>query len=117
MDELNADPDLRLRWYVGDTPERRTVKGMVSHQGYHGCELCLARGEYKNGLWWPSTTAGAPLRTNLFMRTMARYCLEKCLELNWNKFLSCSRIHYTPQTVTKEERKGVTGSSPLARLP
>ncbi len=68
VDQIRADSDLRLRWYVGDTPERRTIKGMISIHGYFSCEMCLHKGIHDGGMCWPPQTMGGTKRTNYFMR-------------------------------------------------
>ncbi len=74
IDQIWADPDLKLRWYIGDTPERHTIKGLKATASYHSCKMCLAKGEHAGCVWWPAArTMDAPERTGAFMRVTARY--------------------------------------------
>ncbi len=73
IDEIREDPELKLRWYIADTPERHVIKGLIAATGYHSCEMCLAPGEWFNGIWWPcALTSKQSERTNAFMRETAR---------------------------------------------
>ena len=45
LDEIKADPDLKIRRIICDTPERHRLKNLVSaSNGYFSYEICIARG-------------------------------------------------------------------------
>ena len=72
VDQIWADPELKLRWYIRDTPERHDIKGL-KRSGYHTCEMCLARGEWCSGVWWPcARIIDCRERTDGSMRETAR---------------------------------------------
>ena len=62
IDDITADPDLKLRRVIADTLERHTLKGMVSHAGKHSCESCVATAKTVPSVHWPLSTMTGRLR-------------------------------------------------------
>ena len=78
MEEFAEDPELKLRFFIGDTPERHYVRGLVSHSGKNSCEVCV--GVAQTGpIHWPySTSHGKRERTPEEMEHAAKYVLLIC---------------------------------------
>ena len=54
---------VKIHSIVCDAPARALLKNTKGHSGYHGCERCTQKGEYRRKVVFPQTDA--PLRTNV----------------------------------------------------
>ncbi len=82
--------------FLGDAPIRSFYKCMKGHAGYYSCEVCEARGTCVNKkVCYPSSTMGEPLQT------MAK----------WTEAVE------EQETMGVDNVSGITGKSPLLRLP
>ena len=53
IEQISADPELRLRHVIADMPERHFLRGLVSHQGKKSCEICIAEAVANPSVNWP----------------------------------------------------------------
>ena len=73
VDEIMADPDMKIRFVVGDMPARHTMKGVVSHTGKRGCEVCIGEARTEPIRWPYQTSMEKPFRTKRGMERVLRY--------------------------------------------
>ena len=66
---------MKLRFVIGDMPARHTMKGLVSHTGRYGCEVCHAEARTHPIRWPYQSTMGASLRTRETIEEALRYNL------------------------------------------
>ena len=76
IDEILADPDMRVRFIIGDTPARHTMKGMVGHTGMYGCEWCQGCSRTDPIRWPYQTSRGQPRRTRANVEEALRLSLR-----------------------------------------
>lgn len=87
LDAIAADPELRLRHVIADTPARLSLKGMMGLAGRWSCETCTAEAS-TNPMRWPfSSTTNSPLRTDEEMKEASMYVFLPLVEL-WNPRLN-----------------------------
>ena len=72
VDQVLADPDLQVKFFIADTPARRFLRGMVSHNGKYSCETCLAAAKTKPINWPYHSSWGATERTVAMMLEAVR---------------------------------------------
>ncbi len=77
MDEVNSDPEVRLRKIIADMVERHFLRGMIGIAGKWSCEVCISEGVARiggGGMQWPfERTAHFPLRDHASWLDIAWY--------------------------------------------
>lgn len=74
IEEINADEEVSVRWFVGDLLERHFIRCLISHAGHFSCEQCESegRGSHKGVDWeYPAAIAGRK-RTHASMHAIAQ---------------------------------------------
>ena len=79
VDQVLADPDLAVAFFIADKPARHFIRGLVSHSGKYSCETCIA-GAKTGPVHWPYHSSwGATERTVEMMLEAVRLVCHTCI--------------------------------------